>query len=150
MNSDTLTSTYTAPKQRRYINGHAHQLPAAGTDAARRRQYLYHERWRERRDREKFERMIRFAESLSAFRDVISSDLRPRGLEADTVLACAVRLHREERRAPDDLGFRPEGGFGHTASEAPAPDGGDELLVSRAGDRWKRVQSTDINRYIKR
>jgi DNA topoisomerase I len=30
------------------------------------------------------------------------------------------------------------------------PDGGDELLVSRAHDRWKRVRSTDINGYIKR
>jgi hypothetical protein len=67
-------------------------LQAAGTDAAGRRQYLYHERWRERRDREKFERMIRFAESLPALRDVVSSDLRGRGLGADTVLACAVRL----------------------------------------------------------
>ncbi len=67
-------------------------LQAAGTDAAGRRQYLYHERWRRRRDREKFERMVRFAGSLPALRAVVASDLRRRDLEVATVLACAVRL----------------------------------------------------------
>src|SRR6202035_6197395 len=35
-------------------------LQATGIDAAGRKQYLYHPLWRERRDREKFERMVRF------------------------------------------------------------------------------------------
>ena len=36
-------------------------LQATGTDAAGRKQYLYHVLWRERRDREKFERALRLA-----------------------------------------------------------------------------------------
>jgi DNA topoisomerase-1 len=33
-------------------------LQATGVDDAGRRQYLYHARWRERRDQEKFDRMV--------------------------------------------------------------------------------------------
>ena len=33
-------------------------LQATGIDAAGRKQYLYHERWREQRDRQKFARML--------------------------------------------------------------------------------------------
>jgi DNA topoisomerase-1 len=43
-------------------------LQATGIDAAGRRQYLYHPRWRERRDQQKFDRMIGFAESLPRLR----------------------------------------------------------------------------------
>jgi len=41
-------------------------LQATGVDAAGRRQYLFHPRWRERRDREKFERMLTFRGALAA------------------------------------------------------------------------------------
>ena len=44
-------------------------LQAVGTDAAGRRQYLYHPRWRKRRDREKYDRVIRFARALPRLRD---------------------------------------------------------------------------------
>jgi DNA topoisomerase-1 len=37
-------------------------LQATGVDSAGRKQYLYHRPWRERRERAKFDRMIRFAE----------------------------------------------------------------------------------------
>lgn len=68
-------------------------LQATGVDAAGRRQYLYHPRWREHRDREKFARMIRFAEQLPALRRRLAGKLRgdadPR---REVVLAAAVRL----------------------------------------------------------
>lgn len=68
-------------------------LQATGIDAAGRRQYLYHPRWREHRDREKFERMIRFAELLPGLRRrlarTLRGDLEPR---CEVVLAGAVRL----------------------------------------------------------
>jgi DNA topoisomerase IB len=70
-------------------NGH---LQAVGTDAAGRRQYLYHPRWRERRDQEKFDRMVAFAQSLPKVRAVTARDLRADGLTRERVLACAVRL----------------------------------------------------------
>ena len=41
-------------------------IQATGTDAAGRKQYRYHDKWRERRDAEKFESMVRFARELPA------------------------------------------------------------------------------------
>jgi DNA topoisomerase-1 len=70
-------------------NGH---IQAVGTDAAGRRQYLYHPDWRRRRDREKFDEMVRFARALPGLRAAAARDLRRRGLVRERVLACAVRL----------------------------------------------------------
>jgi len=68
-------------------------LQATGVDAAGRRQYLYHPRWRERRDREKFERMVSFAGLLPRLRRALAKILEE-GDEPtrDRVLAAAVRL----------------------------------------------------------
>jgi DNA topoisomerase IB len=68
-------------------------LQATGVDAAGRRQYLYHARWREHRDREKFERMLRFADSLPGLRRSLARTLRDADdLDRKTVLAVAIRL----------------------------------------------------------
>ncbi len=67
-------------------------LQATGIDAAGRKQYLYHPRWRERRDREKFERMGRFGERLPKLRRATTADLNKDELSHQRVLACAVRL----------------------------------------------------------
>ncbi len=70
---------------------HGH-LQATGTDAAGRKQYLYHSMWRARRDREKFERALRFARSLPQLRRGVSADLERDGFDRERVLACAARL----------------------------------------------------------
>jgi DNA topoisomerase-1 len=75
-------------------NGH---IQATGLDDAGRKQYLYHQAWRERRDREKFAEMEKFAKALPRMRERTDADLGKRGLVRDRVLACAVRLL--------DLGF---------------------------------------------
>jgi DNA topoisomerase IB len=67
-------------------------LQATGVDAAGRKQYLYHPRWRERRDRENFRRMEDFGRLLPRLRKRIAADLRGDKLERPQVLACAVRL----------------------------------------------------------
>lgn len=67
-------------------------LQAVGTDAAGRRQYLYHEDWRTRRDRQKFDRVLRLARRLPAVRRACDRDLASRGLTRERVLAGAVRL----------------------------------------------------------
>jgi DNA topoisomerase I len=67
-------------------------IQAVGTDAAGRRQYLYHVRWRERRDREKFDEMLRFARILPRIRRVAGKHLKLQGMPRERVLACAVRL----------------------------------------------------------
>ncbi len=72
-----------------YPTGH---IQATGTDAAGRKQYRYHDRWRERRDAEKFESMLRFARSLPKLRRRAAKDLAREGMPREKALACAVRL----------------------------------------------------------
>jgi DNA topoisomerase I len=72
-----------------YPMGH---IQATGTDAAGRKQYRYHDRWRERRDAEKFESMVRFARALPRLRERVAEDLALDGMPREKVLACAVRL----------------------------------------------------------
>jgi DNA topoisomerase-1 len=68
-------------------------LQATGVDAAGRKQYLYHTRWRELRDREKFDHMVDFAQALPKLRRRVLTALRNGDeLDARRVLACAVRL----------------------------------------------------------
>ena len=68
-------------------------LQATGTDAAGRKQYLYHPQWRTRRDSEKFDEMIRFAGALPKLREHVDAQLTATDdLTHERVLACAVRL----------------------------------------------------------
>jgi DNA topoisomerase I len=72
-------------------NGH---LQATGTDAAGRKQYLYHEHWRLMQDRAKFDEMLDFARCLPRIAEICESQLRDEslGLDRARVLACATRL----------------------------------------------------------
>jgi DNA topoisomerase I len=67
-------------------------LQATGVDDAGRKQYLYHARWREQRDRQKFERMLLFGASLPKLRRRVKADLRGDELTRQRALAGAVRL----------------------------------------------------------
>ncbi|MFF5109801.1 DNA topoisomerase IB [Streptosporangium sp. NPDC000509] len=70
-------------------NGH---IQAVGTDAAGRRQYRYHDVWREEQDRAKFERVGKLAERLPDFRKRVQADLDTKGLTRERVLAAAARM----------------------------------------------------------
>jgi DNA topoisomerase IB len=73
-----------------YPGGH---IQATGMDAAGRKQYLYHPRWRERRDMEKFEDMVVFAGTLPKLRNRVAAELEGDDeLTYDRVCACAARL----------------------------------------------------------
>jgi DNA topoisomerase-1 len=67
-------------------------IQATGTDAAGRRQYLYHPEWRRRRDRRKFEHVLEVAGRLPRLRRVLRAHLSDPGLSRRRVLAAAVRL----------------------------------------------------------
>jgi len=70
-------------------NGH---LQVTGRDKAGRKQYLYHPKWRELRNRERFEGILDFVHLLPDVRRWVARDLKPKSLARDSVLACAVRL----------------------------------------------------------
>ena len=70
-------------------NGH---IQATGRDARGRKQYRYHERWREVRDENKFDRLAEFAKALPNIRRRVTQDLKLPGLSRQKVLATIVRL----------------------------------------------------------
>lgn len=70
-------------------NGH---IQATGRDARGRKQYRYHVKFRDRREADKFDRMVRFGELLPRIRRRVTRDLRARGLPRDKVVAAVVRL----------------------------------------------------------
>ncbi|MFF5449436.1 DNA topoisomerase IB [Streptomyces sp. NPDC012888] len=83
-------------------NGH---IQALGTDAAGRRQYLYHPAFRRKQEEAKHEHVLDVAARLPALREAVAEDLAGRGLTRDRVLACAARLL--------DLGFFRIGGVSY-------------------------------------
>ena len=67
-------------------------LQAVGQDAAGRWQYLYHEARAARREREKFERLLRFADALPRMRRTVADHLALPGLPREKVMACILRI----------------------------------------------------------
>jgi DNA topoisomerase-1 len=98
-------------------------LQATGTDAAGRKQYLYHPDWRARRNAQKFADMARFARALPALRERVEHDLEGDGYTRERVLACAVRLL--------DRGFFRVGSEEYTESFGLATIRREHVTVSR-------------------
>src|SRR6185437_7367197 len=70
-------------------NGH---IQAVGTDARGRKQYRYHDDWRLRRDREKFDQMLDFGRALPRLRRRVAKQVQGTEPTRERVLAGAVRL----------------------------------------------------------
>ena len=70
-------------------NGH---IQATGRDDRGRKQYRYHDRWREVRDENKYEKMVVFGQALPKIRRRVNRDLKRRGLPREKVIATIVQL----------------------------------------------------------
>ena len=103
-----------------------------GTDAAGRRQYRYHDLWREQRDRAKHDRVLGFGAALPRPREAVDQHLEGRGLSRDRVLAAAVRLV--------DLGFFRPGG------EESAEENGTFGLAAIRKERVHLTRAIDVYR----
>ncbi|HEX9417361.1 MAG TPA: hypothetical protein VF895_11725 [Gaiellaceae bacterium] len=68
------------------------KLQATGLDSAGRRQYLYHPDFRARREQEKFDKLIRFADHLPQLRAPMAEHMELDSLDPDRICALAVRL----------------------------------------------------------
>jgi DNA topoisomerase I len=98
-----------------YANGH---LQAVGTDDKGRRQYLYHPAWRERRDAEKFDRMLLFGKAMTKARERVIVDLGLEGMPLERACAAAVRLlDLGYFRIGNDVYADENGSFGLTTIE---------------------------------
>ena len=67
-------------------------IQAVGRDDRGRKQYRYHEKWREVRDENKYGRMIDFAKALPLIRRTVAKDLKLKGLPREKVLAAVVKF----------------------------------------------------------
>jgi DNA topoisomerase-1 len=67
-------------------------IQATGRDVRRRKQYRYHERWREIRDENKYDRLVNFGKALPKIRTRLKKDLALSGLPREKVLATIVQL----------------------------------------------------------
>jgi DNA topoisomerase-1 len=98
-----------------YPNGH---IQAVGTDDAGRRQYLYHQDWRIKRDKMKFDRVLSAARKLPAARRAITRDLELEGMPLERADAVAVRLlDLGYFRIGSDIYADTNGSFGLTTLE---------------------------------
>ena len=67
-------------------------LQATGRDDRGRKQSIYHVKWRETRDADKYARLLGFARALPRIRARVARDMRLRGLPRDKVTATIVKL----------------------------------------------------------
>lgn len=117
------------------------KVQAVGYDSAGRVQYLYHPGYRERKEREKFECLLRFAEALPEMRRVTSTHLRRRKLDRERVLAAMVRLMNAAYfRVGDGRYARQNKTYGiATVRRKHLRVEGDTVVFEYSG-KWGRVQ----------
>jgi DNA topoisomerase-1 len=134
-------------------NGH---LQATGVDARGRKQYRYHEGFREKRDAVKYDGLLEFGKALPRIRRRVDQDLRGRKLGRDTVLAAVVRLlDTEHIRIGNEQYARSNKSFGATTlRNRHIRKQGDALMMRFTGKHGivHEVKITDSNlkRIVKR
>ena len=67
-------------------------IQATGRDARGRKQYVYHDDWRQVRDEDKYARLVDFAKLLPRIRRRVDEDMARRGTPREKVLATVVSL----------------------------------------------------------
>jgi DNA topoisomerase I len=72
-----------------FSDGH---IQATGHDAKGRKQYRYHARFREVRERAKYEHVVAFGDALPAIREKVQEHMALRGLPREKMLATVVHL----------------------------------------------------------
>lgn len=107
-------------------------LQATGRDAKRRKQYRYHDRWREVRDQEKYERLLPFGRALPRIRARVRRDLDRPDAPREKVLAAVVRLlDRTLMRVGNDEYAKSNDSYGATTLQEHHVDVDGSLLKIR-------------------
>src|SRR5437867_4599778 len=121
-------------------------IQATGRDARRRKQYRYHERWREQRDDNKFDRLAEFARTLPKMRRRVAQDIRLPGLPRRKVLATIVRLlERTFIRIGNEEYARENRSFGLTTLENRHVKVRGAEVRFRFRGKSKRPHEVDVN-----
>ncbi|MDQ3932058.1 MAG: DNA topoisomerase IB [Actinomycetota bacterium] len=127
-------------------------LQATGRDDRGRKQYRYHERWREVRDATKFHRLSSFGHALTAVRTAAHRDLRLRSMSREKVLAIAVALLDESLiRVGNDEYTRTNGSYGLTTLRSEHVDlSSTQVRLQFVGKGGKKREVTVRDRRLAR
>src|SRR2546421_12814684 len=124
-------------------NGH---IQATARDARGRKQYRYHERWREGRDENKYERMVVFGKALPKIRRRVNRDLKRRGLPREKVLATVVQLlERTFIRIGNEEYMKENKSFGLTTIRHHHVDGTAAKLKFRFRGKGGKKHEVDVS-----
>jgi DNA topoisomerase I len=109
-------------------------LQATGRDEAGRKQYLYHPRWRDVRDRAKFGDLVAFGHALPAIRRRLRRDLRGERWSRERVVAAVVGLLDATLVRIGNRAYARNGSYGLTTlRDDHVATTGDGLALSFAG-----------------
>lgn len=99
----------------RIAHGESDPLQAVGLDKKGRTQYLYHSKFRSKREAEKFRRVVEFGEELPKLRRQVLRDLKGAELSRRRVVAAIVRLIDQKFfRVGNDKSAKSEDTYGLT------------------------------------
>src|SRR5436309_8861879 len=123
-------------------NGH---IQATGRDARRRKQYRYHERWREIRDENKYDRLVNFGKALPKIRRRLKKGSALTGLPREKVLATIVQLlERSLIRVGNEEYARENKSFGLTTMQDRHVDVKGSKLRFRFRGKSGRQHEVDV------
>ncbi|HXI11587.1 MAG TPA: DNA topoisomerase IB [Thermoanaerobaculia bacterium] len=129
----------------RIAKGDAAPLQVLGVDKKGRTQYLYHTRFRQQREEEKFLRVVSFGESLPKLRSRVRRDLAGSVLDRTRVLASIVRLIDQGFfRVGNDKSARSESTYGLTTVHSDhVKVNGSQISFDYVG-KWGKKQKQTI------
>ncbi|UPS92213.1 MULTISPECIES: DNA topoisomerase IB [unclassified Bizionia] len=130
------------------INTKKHaKILVTGRDDKDRKQYIYNQEFVEKRNQEKFDRILKFAEQLEHMRRVTGQHLRKRSLTREKVLACMVRLLEAAYFRPGSDYYTQENEtYGLTTMRSKHLNiEGDELIFSYVGKSGKKQERNIVD-----
>lgn len=130
-------------------NGH---IQATGRDARGRKQYRYHDEFRQVREATKFDRLIDFAQALKKIRAAVKRDMKRRGLPREKVVATIVHLLDSTLIRVGNASYaRENGSFGLTTlRDRHVAINGSEVRFGFVGKSGRRWQATVRDRRLAR
>ncbi|MFC5193855.1 DNA topoisomerase IB [Bizionia hallyeonensis] len=130
------------------INTKKHaKILVTGRDDKDRKQYIYNQKFVEKRNQEKFDRILKFADQLEHMRRVTGQHLRKRSLTREKVLACMVRLLEAAYFRPGSDYYTQENEtYGLTTMRSKHLNiEGDELIFSYVGKSGKKQERNIVD-----
>jgi DNA topoisomerase I len=120
-------------------------IQATGRDARGRKQYRYHERWREVRDEAKYGRLTDFAKALPRVRERVDADLARPGIPRERVLATAIRILEQTFMRVGNVEYaRANGSFGLTTLRSKHVDVEGSRIVFRFRGKSGKDHEVDV------